>query len=95
MVETNPADGRRAFGENMKNSGFIGFSSFAPCEDVQVCPERLRNAQAKWRKTDTSLFSPRSVPPLRRQGNRSQPFVTFNGDDEAYGLPVAPQNPQS
>lgn len=28
------------------------------------------------------------------KGEADQPFVTFNGDDEAYGLPVAPQNPQ-
>lgn len=85
MVETNPAGGRRAFGDSMKNSGLIGFPSFAPCEAVQVCPERLRNAQAKWRKADTNLFPPCSAPLLRRQGNPSQPFATFNGDDEAYG----------
>lgn len=29
------------------------------------------------------------------KGESDQPFATFNGDDEAYGLPVAPQNPQS
>ena len=88
----------------MRNSGFIGFSSFAPCSSVHVCPERFRNGHAKRHKADTASFSPRSLLHFVReiadgdvivfaQGEADQPFVTFNGDDEAYARLAGYPNP--